>query len=480
MIKQNKSFFLVAFVLTAIALRIFSFFPSVIDHDESTYLVMARDIFERGKTLYVDVTDPKPPGIFILFGLIQKITGTSIAFFRLFTALFVGLTAWFIYMFCMQWQGIKKVAVASGFIYIFFISTWKFFGMSSNTEHFFIFFNAIGLFFLVKRGQLNLFLAGLFFGFGFIIKYSNLFDFIPLVAFFVIYKGYQSEKLPKLLFKLVIIGSGFILPFASVNLYFYLSGNFESFKYITYYVPLNYTQSMNVLGVLDRLFDFHVLFLPIFFFFYYILVKKTAEIKPIKVFILVWIACVFWSILSLGNTFPHYFIQLMLPVSLLAGYFFMKPLQPKGCLKYVFNRKTGIILLSAFIIVKLVSDYNDYLQKPDYARLTADYINEHAGSEDLIYTGNYHQIIYLLTEKDSPTPYIHWTILYYDRLKRVMQIDNKLELDKIFTQNPKYVVVDGKLKEEWFENLRAHLNSDYQIETSFDDRIHIYCRQSAQ
>ncbi len=53
------------FAILSVALRFFSFFPSVLDHDESTYLEIAREMLE-GKALYVDLIDIKPPGIFWL------------------------------------------------------------------------------------------------------------------------------------------------------------------------------------------------------------------------------------------------------------------------------------------------------------------------------------------------------------------------------------------------------------------------------
>ncbi|HEX5625100.1 MAG TPA: hypothetical protein VFX48_03710, partial [Saprospiraceae bacterium] len=42
--------------LLAILLRFFSFFPSVIDHDESTYIVIAKALLE-GQTYFKDVID---------------------------------------------------------------------------------------------------------------------------------------------------------------------------------------------------------------------------------------------------------------------------------------------------------------------------------------------------------------------------------------------------------------------------------------
>ena len=62
--KSEIYIFLILFIL-AFILRFFSFFPSVIDHDESTYLVIANEI-TKGKVLYADFTDIKPVGIFYI------------------------------------------------------------------------------------------------------------------------------------------------------------------------------------------------------------------------------------------------------------------------------------------------------------------------------------------------------------------------------------------------------------------------------
>ena len=75
-LKSNAQVFLV-FVAASILLRFLSFHYSVIDHDESTYLIIA-DAVLNGSYLYADVIDTKPPGIFLAFGLIQVLFGKSI------------------------------------------------------------------------------------------------------------------------------------------------------------------------------------------------------------------------------------------------------------------------------------------------------------------------------------------------------------------------------------------------------------------
>jgi 4-amino-4-deoxy-L-arabinose transferase-like glycosyltransferase len=473
---QRNQWVLLVYLTVTIALRFFTFFPSVINHDESTYMVVARDIFQGDKVLYRDIVDTKPPGIFILFGLIQKITGHSIGFFRVFTALFVGFTAYFIMLLSLKWHGYRNSAIASGFIYIFFISTWQFFGMSPNTELFFSFFNALGFFLLLHKRNYMFFLGGLAFGIGFIIKYSNLFDFLPVVFYVVVFCGLRKYKWYAAFFKLIISGLGFLIPFLVTNFYFYVTGNFEHYRFIAYEVPLKYSAGADWFGVLDRLVDFHVLFLPAIFFFYFILFRQNKDLRVIKLFVLIWLAFVFYSILLLGNTFPHYFIQFMLPMSLLAGLFFDTPIKYPGFLGHIFTTRNGIIVLCLFFLVKMAADYNDYYRKKDYAREVSDYLNERLTAADKIYTGNYHHIIYFLTGKESPTPYVHWTLIYYERLKRVLNIDNKEEVERIFSQGPKYVIIDGKLKEDIYVNLRQALQKDYHVEKSLDNRIYIYRR----
>ncbi|HQW03396.1 MAG TPA: hypothetical protein PLR30_13010, partial [Saprospiraceae bacterium] len=58
----------------SLVMRLFSFFPSVMDHDESTYLVIA-DALRHGDVYLRDVIDTKPIGIFTLLAIFQMLFG---------------------------------------------------------------------------------------------------------------------------------------------------------------------------------------------------------------------------------------------------------------------------------------------------------------------------------------------------------------------------------------------------------------------
>ena len=61
-------YYIIFFLFLNLALRSYSFSLSVIDHDESTYILAGKTIYEGG-LLYKDVIDGKPPGIFIIYYL---------------------------------------------------------------------------------------------------------------------------------------------------------------------------------------------------------------------------------------------------------------------------------------------------------------------------------------------------------------------------------------------------------------------------
>jgi 4-amino-4-deoxy-L-arabinose transferase-like glycosyltransferase len=129
-LKRQKSLsVLLLFCILAVMLRFFSFFPSVIDHDESTYLEIARMIL-AGKTLYVDMIDIKPPGIFLILAGFQEVFGYSIFVIRLLTAIWIAITAFMIYKTGSLLVKNERASLAAGIIYIFLISTWSFYHFS--------------------------------------------------------------------------------------------------------------------------------------------------------------------------------------------------------------------------------------------------------------------------------------------------------------------------------------------------------------
>jgi 4-amino-4-deoxy-L-arabinose transferase-like glycosyltransferase len=463
------------FSLLAISLRLFSFFPSVIDHDESTYLEIARMILS-GKTLYVDMVDIKPPGIFLILAGFQAVFGYSLFVIRLLVSVWVAITAFIIYKTGRLVVKDARAALAAGIIYIFLISTWSFYGISITPEIFFNLFTISALYVLLKKQNLlSYLLAGLLAGFGFIIKYLVIFDFAAFIVFFLILnlRKNGSENRIRMILYIIPAGIAFFLPFILMNLWYYLNGHFDDLYNIVYLAPSRYPSAFDAWKMLKFVIDFHLRFLPVFFFFYYALIDKKFTGTGIS---FVKKLCVLWSLLAMaavliaGKTFGHYMIQLMLPVSLMAGVFFHSQRILPSSFSWLFKRTAGRIII--IILILLVSMMKlEYILRNDIPREIANFLEPRLKPGDVIYTGNYHHILYYLLKKDSPTKYIHRSLLVNENHIKALDINVDEEFRHIIAQKPIYIITE---KEYPPGMMKDFIMDNYHVERDFGDGILVY------
>ncbi len=463
------------FALLTVILRLFSFFPSVIDHDESTYLEIARMILS-GKTLYVDMIDIKPPGIFLILAGFQAIFGYSIFVLRLLVALWIAATAFVVYKTGKLLVKDDNASLAAGIIYIFFISTWSFYGISITPEIFFNLFTISALYILLRKQDLiNFFLAGLLAGLGFIVKYLVIADFTAFIIFIIILSYYRREK-PKILwvtFSLFLSGIGFFLPFALFNMIYYLKGNFSDLYNIVYLAPARYPSAFDPWKMLKFIIEFHLLYLPVFFFFYYALFDKRITATQISV---TKNLCIIWSFLSLaavlvaGKTFGHYTIQLMLPVSIMAGIFFHSERRLPPILKKILTGNPGRIILFVLIILVTIMKL-EYVIRRDVPCEIAEYLKPVLKEKDVIYTANYHHILYYLLKKDSPTKYVHRSLLLGSKHIKALDINVDEEFRHIMAQRPVYIITEKEYPEGMMKDF---IKSNYYVEKDFGEGIRVF------
>jgi len=471
--RQSTAIFLL-FCLLAFILRCFSFFPSVIDHDESTYLEMARMIL-AGKILYVDMIDIKPPGIFLILAGFQSVFGYSVFVIRLLVSLWIAATAFLIYKTGNILIKDQKASIASGIIYLFLISTWSFYGVSITPEIFFNLFTISALYVLLKKQNLmNYFWAGLLAGMGFMVKYLVIFDFAAFILFFIFFHiENRKSKIENRIFLLSPAGIGFLIPFLFTNFWYYLNGHFDAFYNIVYLAPARYPSAFIPWKMLKFVLDFQLRFLPVFFFFYYALIKKKftgPEISLTKKLCILWSFFALAAVLVAGKTFGHYTIQLMLPISLMAGIFFHSERTLPVFLQRTFSMKTGRIIL--VILILLVSMMKlEYFLRKDIPREVASYLKPRLKAEDVIYTGNYHHILYYLLKKDSPTKYIHRSLLLEDKHIKALDINVDEEFRNIMASRPVYIITE---KEYPAGVMKDFINDNYRVEKEFDGEVFIF------
>lgn len=470
---------LLVFVGLSLLMRFFSFFPSVIDHDESTYLVIANEMLQH-ETLYVDLIDIKPPGIFLIYAL-QLLICKSIFFTRFVTALVVAATAYCLYIAkkqAIQQNNSYKVALTTGILYIFLCSTFTFYGVSPNTELYFNLFTAFGLVLFNKQKAVYYFFGGLMMGVGFIIKYTVLFDFTAfmlyafvalLIANVTLYKA-----VAQMLWRGLLAFIGLILPFAACHVYYYLSNHFDAYYFITYIAPKNYTNAFQPLYMLQLIGDYYLRFLPISFFFFYTLFKSKYNNE--KIFAAIWTSLAMIAVVLPSNRFGHYTIQLMLPTAWLAGSFFANNLIRPKWVNILLQKKIGYPVLTLLIVVICYLQKSDCYNKPDIAQQTANYLNEHLQPKQTLYTGNAQQIIYLLTNQNSPIPYIHRNLIFDKKHIKSIAIDTTAQINKIIALQPTYILQQDSLPNQ---QLWQFVQNNYTLEQTISNKVQVFKNKNA-
>ncbi len=447
------------FIVVSVGLRFFSFFPSVLDHDESTYMIIGRDIL-NGKELYTDVTDTKPAGIFIFYAAMELLFGGSIFLKRLVFAWVVGITSFLVYRVSIRFFKNQKSAFAAGLIYIFYTSIWIYHGRSPNTE---LLFNltTIGALLLFLRPQMKTwFLGGLLMGIGFIIKYLVLFDLVAFLLFFFIFEILDdSEKLRNLKFwgRYMVAGFTFLIVFGLLNLYFWLDSPLHDFFYVTYELPENYGSDPSLKRYGIMLLDFIAKFLPISFFVFYVIFKKNFLVGKLKWFFIIWVTGILIAIYLPGKEFSHYTIQLMLPLSLLGGLFFHSELGKDKLTSVLFTGKTGLALMVVAIVAIQIISFNNEMMKRDYPREVAAKIRPELDPGEHIYVTNYEQIVYYLLDLESPTKYVHPNLIFTNTHK-AFNIDVDTELKRIMEASPEYIIVERDN-----EKLNGYIEKRYRL-----------------
>src|SRR5688572_14109363 len=133
--KKNIIIWLTFFVITFF-LRSYSFFYSVIDWDESLYLLIA-EAWSQGNIPYVTIWDQKPPGIYLCF-LLGKVVGLgdTLIGIRILSVAAVSTSAFLLYRISHGLTHSKSYFVyAPALLYIIFTLVNQ--GLAANTEIFY-------------------------------------------------------------------------------------------------------------------------------------------------------------------------------------------------------------------------------------------------------------------------------------------------------------------------------------------------------
>ncbi|MCM8818651.1 MAG: glycosyltransferase family 39 protein, partial [Candidatus Omnitrophica bacterium] len=226
--KKNILLILVIILLTGF-LRLPYVYEKILNPDEATYAVVAREIL-NGKLIYRDIIDMKPPFGHILFMLGEIFNkGNSLFGIHLIGLFWVILTTIVLIKTGNYIYGNSKGYI-TGFLYtIFSMSYYSYDMVAVNLELLmvlplslsFLFFS----YYLVKKNTNYLFLSALMTGLSFLFKQTGIYNFFPilLIYWFIIYKS-KKFSLKEVINTSFLTISGFLLPFLISLIFFTLKG----------------------------------------------------------------------------------------------------------------------------------------------------------------------------------------------------------------------------------------------------------------
>ncbi|MGK7921703.1 MAG: ArnT family glycosyltransferase [Trichodesmium sp.] len=358
----QKLIIFLGFFLLSFFLRFWTLFVSVLDKDESIYILGA-DSLLNGNLPYTEIWDNKPPGIFILFSLTMLIFGNSIVSIRILSIVATSLTSYFLYRIgrTTDEKYGEKIGLLAGSLYAIFSLHND--GAAANGEILFAPF-VTGAFMLLfqdrKLSNLRVFLIGLILGIGMQIKYLVIMDVLGLVLVGSLYwqqkrsydrnlatdariiksnkitENNRDVRIRNFTFSLfnfyIILSLGLILPVIIIGCIYQFSGYFDEYIYATltanskYVAMVNFSWSDLLSRLRKQILGNLLLWLCLFWSPIYLFVFARGKLKQERNFfyLFLWFSCAFLAVLLSKRFYNHYFLQLLPPLCLMSGYLIIK------------------------------------------------------------------------------------------------------------------------------------------------------------
>lgn len=500
-------FFLVVFT------RLPSFFLSVLDWDESLYVIMAGQ-WQAGHLPYTTIWDNKPIGIYGIFLVFQTIFGNPVIAIRAATIAAITATSFAVFRIALVLPGVKETnrlacAVFAGIA--FAICSLSNDGLAANTEIFMACFTAFAVVCAVSpqfcsgRPGLRGLAAGVLFGIAFMTKYVAIFE-APAIGFALLFIMPGDVRARVQACAGAVMGAA--LPLVLTVLLYSATGNLKiwwdcsiasnflrvatpiSADALSYVLNLQVTRWLPLFGAALVLLALAPLLVR------RILLNGVAgRAARFHMFLLLWLAGGSLGVAAAKLFYDHYFLQ-VLPVlcvilawvvtSLAGG--LRRPL-----LQLIFAAALVIPCFGAGAAVAnacrpLFAGQNGrLLPHPDTPALIAWEISHlPAGKARQIYVFDYQPIIYSLAGQTPPTRYAFPSVLTKCFLSHVAGVDAAAEVHRILAGDPEFIVrsqfplTAPGINQTVYDEVTQDVAGRYTVWRSFNDAAIYRLRSDAE
>jgi 4-amino-4-deoxy-L-arabinose transferase-like glycosyltransferase len=469
-----------ALVLLAILLRAPFFTLSVIDWDESLYLIIAQR-WLQGELPYVTVWDQHPVGLPALIASLNLFTPNLLLATRILACLTVAGVACLLFIWGQRFFRSRFAGVVAAVVYILLLSSME--GLPSNTELFNNLLIAGGATLLLhalrgpKRDGLAVAAAGLVFGAALQVKYTVAPEVVLLSCGYLVIRGIDGCRPATIASRLGILLLAGITPSALAI------GYFAYHHALGIWIYSNLHANMTYITLVPRLPD--------------LLHRVLHGLRPlIGSFAIAGagLACLWWRrgivadrlplawtllwLLASGidvvgpmKFWPHYFIMLVPPLSLLAGWAVAYSADLLGHGKSSWIRIAAAALLLAMPARSAMATFMTVRAMDDGPRAVADAILAQEPAPVSLYVYNYQPIIYYLANLRPPSRFVIPTEL--SEFSSSADSGGIEELARILTNRPSLIVVAQPTMAAMpasFDTAVTSALTDYDLLASFPDK----------
>lgn len=465
-------------LLLAFGLRM-AFVHEPFERDEGFYGYIGQEIL-RGATLYRDVADIKPPGIYFIYAFMISIVGNSMEGIRIITALYAVGTTLIVYRLARLLGG-WRCALGAGLLFVLFSNAPLMQGDSSNTEVFMLLPLTLAVYLLMlayDRDRPSFFAwSGFFSGIALIVKTVAA----PYVAVLFACIALRTTGAGGWRTRLKEIAVFLLPPLATalfVIAYFVQHGALAEMYYWNVTIFDFYIQSdwhfmlANLKKTASYLFEEQIL-LWVSAAAGAVVLLKRKDVHGTLVAAL--LPASFVGVAMPGHFIPHYFIQLT-PFCAVAGGAFLARLGE--------TRGAGLAaaLVATGLVLHLKADYPYYLVYspaevsthkyegyPVFAESIgiARYIKDHTGPDDRIVQWGWEPELYFYSNRRGMRNIISFLSIVWapDELAAMKGFIVDLARDK-----PKYIIVqkdEDRLRysiARGYHTLKMAIDRDYILE----------------
>jgi 4-amino-4-deoxy-L-arabinose transferase-like glycosyltransferase len=460
--------------LLVAGLRWASFLPSVIDWDESLYILQARE-WLRGNWPLSGVWDMHPVGAPAAIAGAFLIGGESLQTVRFLGAFCVAATGYALIMLTRVMGGPRSLGYAAALLYA--AHSLLLGGLASNTEIIFaplvVFALAIAL--MDGRPWPRLIAMGVLIGVALIIKPVVTPEGCLIFALFA-WPALRARQGWVLLRFAAAYAALCLAPTLLVAGIYALRGEFGIWWASTILAPLQYasgripTEQMLWRITLAALALRWLLALALAALLFS---WREPTLRRLTLLGTAWLVAGTLAVAGPGFFFPHYFLISIPPLALLAA---------TGA--YAFTRfaagHRGRLLLGVMVVAIcadiVATDLSPRLSRgfamgsPDTPRRMAAMMNDELQPGDTIFVPNYQPVVYFLTHANLPTRFpfpVHLT----GSFANLAGVDTDAEVKRILDSRPRFIVLD---RSEWFamrpsamSMLTEALDEGYELAASF-------------